>query len=92
MGKRAKVIKIEPKVYLSINKKLYRAINPAKALSIAKKLSSGEGKYKVHVIYGREQISKRKIETIDNHGKFQNAKDARSAIFAFLDEDLWMKY
>lgn len=80
-----------PKTYLSINKKLYRAINPEKALSIAKKLSSGIGLYKVHVIYGKEQISKRKFITIENEGKYKSARETRHAIMAFLDKSLWMK-
>jgi hypothetical protein len=81
----------EPKTFLTINKKLYRAINPQKALAIAKKLTSGVGMYKVHVIYGREQISKRKTVTIENEGKYKNAKEARLAITAFLDSTLWMR-
>src|SRR5258707_727271 len=79
-----------PKTYLTINKKIYRAINPEKALRVAKKLSNGVGRYKVHVIYGKEQISKRKIETIENVGKYKRAKEARLAIEAFLDKSLWI--
>jgi hypothetical protein len=81
----------EPKTYLTINKKLYRAINPRKALAIAKKLKTGEGMYKVHVIYGRLQISKRKKETIENNGKYRHAREAKQAIYAFLDKSLWMQ-
>lgn len=82
---------IIPKTYLSINKKLYRAINPEKAVAVAKKLSSGIGTYKVHVIYGKEQISKRKFITVENEGKYKSAKETRQAILAFLDKSLWMK-
>ena len=84
-----KILPKTPKVYLTVNKKVYRAINPEKALTIAKKLNNGIGRYKVHVIYGREQISKRKIESIENIGKYTNARDARIAIEAFLDRTLW---
>lgn len=79
-----------PKTYLTINKKTYRAINPQKALKVAKKLSNGIGTYKVHVIYGKEKISPRKSETIENSGKYKSAKDARRAILAFLNRDLWI--
>lgn len=81
----------EPKTFLTINKKLYRAIDPRKALAIAKKLTSGNGLYKVHVIYGKEQISKRKTVTVENAGKYKTAKEARIAIIAFLDSALWMR-
>jgi hypothetical protein len=80
----------EPKTFLTINKKLYRAIDPDKALTIAKKLKSGRGTYKVHVIYGKEQISKRKIVTIENEGNYNSAKEASLAIRAFLDSTLWV--
>ena len=80
-----------PKTFLTINKKLYRAIAPDKALAIAKKLTTGQGIYKVHTIYGKEQISKRKSVTIENEGKYHSAKEARLAIHAFLDRSLWMK-
>jgi hypothetical protein len=93
-GQKPKQTKInfleEPKTYLTINEKTYRAINPQKALAIAQKLQTGVGDYKVHVIYGREQISKRKKETIENEGKYKSAKEARRAIVAFLDETLWI--
>jgi hypothetical protein len=82
---------IEPKTFLTINKKLYRAIKPERALAIAKKLSSGQGIYKVHTIYGKEQISKRKTVIVENEGKYYSAKEARMAIFAFLDRSLWIK-
>lgn len=88
---RKKGKKIEPKVYLTINKKLYRAINPQKAIIIAKRLNTGIGNYRVHVIYGREQISKRKIINIENAGKYKTAERAKNAIFAFLNEDLWLR-
>ena len=81
---------IIPKVYLSINKKQYRAINPEKALIIAKRLSTGLGRYKVHVIYGKEQISKRKFITIENEGKYVSARETKRAIKAFLDKSLWI--
>ena len=81
---------LEPKTYLTINKKLYRAIKPEKAISLAKKLKTGEGIYKVHVIYGKEKVSKRKIEVVENRGKYQKAKEAKQAIYAFLDQSLWM--
>lgn len=79
-----------PKTYLSINKKLYRAINPEKALEVAKKLDTGTGIYKIRVIYGREQISKRKVDTIENVGKYESGREAKQAILAFLDQSLWM--
>lgn len=79
-----------PKTYLTINKKVYRAINPEKALEIAKKLGKGNGKYKVHVIYGKEQISKRKVENVENIGKYATALEAKQAIEAFLDKSLWL--
>jgi hypothetical protein len=82
---------LEPKTFLTINKKLYRAINPERALEIAKKLTTGQGIYKVHMIYGKEQISKRKTITIENEGKYYSAKEARTAILAFLDRSLWIK-
>lgn len=88
--KRKSIPLIEPKTFLTINKKLYRAIKPDRALSVAKKLSSGKGVYKVHVIYGKEQISKRKTVTIENEGKYYSAKEAKQAILAFLDSSLWM--
>jgi len=81
----------EPKTFLTINKKLYRAINPERAIAIAKKLTTGQGIYKVHTIYGKEQISKRKSVTVENEGKYYSAKDARMAILAFLDRSLWIK-
>lgn len=81
----------EPRTFLTINKKLYRAIKPDRALTIAKKLTSGQGTYKVHVIYGKEQISKRKTITVENEGIYHYAKEARMAIMAFLDHTLWMK-
>jgi hypothetical protein len=81
----------EPKTFLTINKKLYRALDPSRAIAIAKKLTTGVGIYKVHVIYGKEQISKRKTITVENEGKYNKAKEARIAILAFLDSTLWMK-
>jgi hypothetical protein len=81
----------EPKTFLTINKKLYRAIDPRRALAVAKKLTTGQGIYKVHVIYGKEQISKRKTVTVENEGKYKSAKEARIAIRAFLDSTLWMR-
>lgn len=83
-------LKQEPKTFLTINKKLYRALKPERALAVAKKLSSGKGLYKVHVIYGKEQISKRKTLTVENEGKYYSAKEARHAIIAFLDSGLWL--
>jgi hypothetical protein len=88
--KRRKVAKQEPKTFLTINKKLYRCLKPDKALAVADKLSHGNGIYKVHVIYGKEQISKRKQITIDNVGKYTTAKEAKLAIKAFLDSSLWL--
>jgi len=82
---------IEPKIYLTINSTLYRAIKPDKALAIAKQLSAGLGTYKVHVIYGREQVSKRKLITVENEGKYTNAQETKQAIKAFLDKSLWMR-
>jgi hypothetical protein len=82
---------VEPKTFLSINKKLYRAVTPERALAIAKKLTTGQGMYKVHTIYGKEQISKRKSVTVENEGKYSSAKEARMAIVAFLDRSLWIK-
>lgn len=82
---------LEPKIYLSINKTVYRAINPEKALEISKKLGTEFGTYKVHVIYGKEQISKRKVITIENEGKYKSAKETKQAIVAFLDKSLWMR-
>lgn len=82
--------KTVPKTYLTINNKYYRAIEPQKALTIAKRLSSGIGAYKVRVIYGQTQISRRKKETIENAGKYKSAKEARNAILAFLNKDLWI--
>lgn len=79
-----------PKTYLTINNKHYRAIEPQKALTIAKRLNNGIGAYKVRVIYGQTQISKRKKETIENIGKYKSAKEARKAIVAFLNKDLWI--
>lgn len=79
-----------PKTYLTINNKHYRAIDPQKALVIARRLSRGIGDYKVHVVYGKEQISPRKKETIENMGKYKSAKEARTAILAFLNKDLWI--
>lgn len=81
---------LEPKTYLSINKKLYRAIDPEKALEVAKELDTGTGIYKIRVIYGEEQISKRKKETIENEGSYESAREARLAIKAFLDKGLWI--
>jgi len=81
--------KREPVAYLTINKKSYRKVKPQKALSIAKKLKKGIGTYKVHIVYGKQRISKRKTEVIENAGKFSTAKEARKAILAFLDKDLW---
>lgn len=83
-------MKTTPITYLTINDKHYRAVNPQKALTIAKRLSSGKGAYKVRVIYGKMQISKRKKETIENIGKYKSAKEARNAILAFLNKDLWI--
>ncbi len=85
-----KINLLQPKTYLTINNKLYRAINPEKALGLAKKLKTGEGLYKVHVIYGKQKISKRKIETVENLGKYSTAKEAKQAIYAFLDQTLWL--
>ncbi len=85
IGKRVKI----PKTYISINKKSYRAVSPQKAISIARKLHNGIGRYKVHVVYGIEQISKRKIETIENKGDYKTANEAKQAILAFLDKSLW---
>lgn len=82
--------KTTPKTYLTINNKHYRAVNPQKALTIAKRLSNGIGAYKVRVIYGKTQISKRKKETIENTGKYKSAKEAKKAILAFLNKDLWL--
>jgi hypothetical protein len=82
---------IEPKIYLSINNTVYRAINPEKALDIAKKLGKELGNYKVHVIYGKEQISKRKVITVENEGKYRSAQETKQAIVAFLDKTLWMR-
>lgn len=76
---------------MTINKSVYRAIDPEKALSLAKQLSNGFGRYKVHVIYGKEQVSKRKVEKIENVGKYSSAKEARQAIEAFLDKTLWLQ-
>jgi hypothetical protein len=87
--KTAKIPKI-PKTYLTINKKQYRAIDPQKALAIGKKLNKGVGKYKVHVVYGTQQISLRKKETVENIGEYKSAKEARVAILAFLNRDLWI--
>lgn len=83
-------MKKTPTIYLTINNKHYRAVKPQKALEIAKRLSRGVGTYKVRVIYGRTQISKRKKETIENIGKYKSAKEARNAIQAFLNKDLWI--
>jgi hypothetical protein len=99
LGKRKTVKKVaaprkgplEPKIYLSINKTVYRAINPEKALEIAKKLGKGFGIYKVHVIYGKEQISKRKTITVENEGKYTSEQETKQAILAFLDKSLWMR-
>jgi hypothetical protein len=91
MPKRSKKTIHEPKTYLTINKKIYRAINPQKALAVAKRLKTGEGLYKVHVIYGQHNISKRKKETIDNLGSYTTAKEAKRAIYAFLDKHLWIE-
>ncbi len=79
-----------PKTYLTINNKHYRAINPQKALIIARRLSRGIGDYKIRVIYGKKQISPRKKETIENIGKYKTAKEAKNAILAFLNKDLWI--
>lgn len=79
-----------PKTYLTINNKNYRAINPQKALIIARRLNRGVGEYKVHVVYGKKQISPRKKETIENTGKYKSAKEAKIAILAFLNKDLWL--
>lgn len=89
--RRKKTLKQEPKTFLTINKKLYRALKPNRALAVAEKLSSGTGLYKVHVIYGKEQISKRKHITVDNAGKYTTAEEAKRAIKAFLDATLWLK-
>ncbi len=83
-------MKKPPLIYLTINDKHYRAIDPQRALAIAKRLSSGIGAYKVRVIYGKMQISKRKKEAIENTGKYKSAKEARKAIVAFLNKDLWI--
>ncbi len=83
-------MKKPPLTYLTINNKHYRAIEPQKALTIAKRLSSGIGAYKVRVIYGQIQISKRKKETIENIGKYKSAREAKKAIVAFLNKDLWI--
>ncbi len=90
MRRKSQILRQEPKTFLTINKKLYRALKPDKALAVAEKLSTGKGMYKVHVIYGREQISKRKQLTIENAGKYTTAKEAKVAIKAFLDRTLWM--
>lgn len=82
---------IEPKIYLSINKTVYRAINPEKAIDVAKKLGKDLGTYKVHVIYGKEKISKRKSITVENEGKYTTAQETKQAILAFLDKTLWMR-
>ena len=79
----------KPKIFISVNKKIYRAITPEKAKIIAKKLGTGTGKYKVHVIYGQTIISKRKKEVVENEGKYNTAREARQAIVAFIDESLW---
>lgn len=83
--------KIEPTTNLTINKTLYKAINPEKALEIAKQLRKELGTYKVHVIYGTERISKRKSVTVENEGKYTNAQETKQAIVAFLDKSLWLK-
>ncbi|MBU3979139.1 hypothetical protein KKE68_05575 [Patescibacteria group bacterium] len=90
--KKVKILKKNqiPKTYLTINNKHYRAINPQKALIIARRLSDGIGEYKVHVVYGKKQISPRKKETIENLGKYKSAKEAKNAILAFLNKDLWI--
>lgn len=82
---------LEPKIYLSINKTVYRAINPEKALQVAKKLGTGLGTYKVRVIYGKEQISTRKVITVENEGKYTSAKETKQALMAFLDKSLWIR-
>ena len=82
--------KIEPKVYLTINRKQYKAINPDEALEVSKELVAGSGSYKVHVIYGEEKVSKRKRITVENEGKYESAKETKQAIKAFLDKSLWM--
>jgi hypothetical protein len=91
LGKAAKKGKIEPTTYLTINKTLYKAINPEKALEIAKQLRKELGTYKVHVIYGTERISKRKSVTVENEGKYTTAQETKQAIMAFLDKSLWLK-
>lgn len=97
MSKRSIVIKpqkkglLEPKVYLSINKTVYRAINPEKAIEVARQLGKDLGTYKVHVIYGKEKISKRRIITVENEGRYTTAQETKQAILAFLDKTLWMR-
>lgn len=86
-----KIERKEPKTFLTINKKIYRALDPSRAIAIAKELTKGDGIYKVHVIYGKEQISKRKSVVVENEGKYNSAKEARLAILAFLDNTLWMR-
>lgn len=81
----------EPKVYLTINKTLYRAINPEKAKDVAKKLGKEFGTYKVHVIYGKERISKRKVITVENEGEYKSAQETKQAILAFIDKSLWIR-
>jgi hypothetical protein len=79
-----------PKIYLTINEKVYRAMSPEKALAIGKTLTGGVGNYKIHVIYGKERISKRKLEAVENKGKYESAREAKQALLAFLDESLWV--
>lgn len=87
---RAKIKNIIPKTFLTINHKQYRAISPIKALTISKKLKKGTGRYRVHVVYGEKYISPRKKEKIENTGIYSSAKEAKQAIIAFLNKDLWI--
>ncbi len=82
--------KIEPKVYLTINRKQYKAINPDQALEVSKDLGTANGSFKVHVIYGTERVSTRKTITVENEGKYQSPKETKQALKAFLDKSLWM--
>ncbi len=82
--------KIEPKVYLTINRKQYKGINPDKALEVSKRLGTDDGSFKVHVVYGTERISKRKTITVENEGKYRSPQETKQALKAFLDKSLWM--
>lgn len=79
-----------PRTYLIINKKYYRALIPEKALEVAKRLSSGRGSYKVRVVYGEAQAGRRKKELVENVGRYKSAREAKNAIMAFLNKDLWV--